>query len=126
MPIRAEMRDRYPADWPQISLRIRTERAQGRCECTGWCGAVPHEEDRCTAVNGRPHPLTGSKVVLTVAHRDHAPENCDPANLAALCQRCHLVYDAEQHKAQASHTRAVRAAGDAVPLFPDPTAADAA
>lgn len=119
MPIRPENRDRYPADWSTISLRIRTSRAAGRCECTGWCGATPHETGRCEATNGQPHPLTGSKVVLTVAHLDHTPENCDEANLSALCQRCHLAYDAEQHKAQASHTRAVKAAAGMDALFGD-------
>lgn len=117
MPIRPEMRDRYPREWPTISAYVRFERAKGRCECRGECGATPHEDGRCTAVNGQPHPLTGSRVVLTVTHKDHTPENVDPTNLRAMCQRCHLAYDAEQHRAQASHTRAVRAAGDTEPLF---------
>jgi len=116
MPIRPEMRAAYPPDWPQISLRIRTERAGGRCECTGWCGATPHEEGRCGAINGQPHPLTGSRVVLTVAHLNHTPQDCRDENLAAACQRCHLSYDKREHARQASHTRAMRAAGDAVPL----------
>lgn len=110
MPIRPENRDRYPKDWKFISQAIRFDRAKGRCECTGWCGATPHGEGRCEAVNNQPHPLTGSNVILTVAHLDHTPENCEPENLAALCQRCHLVYDAAEHKAQASHTRTVKAA----------------
>ena len=75
----------YPADWPEISRRIRYERAGNRCE---WCGAE----------NGKPHPVTGSKVVLTVAHIDHNIENNDDSNLAALCQRCHLTLDAGQHR----------------------------
>jgi len=34
-------------------------------------------------------------IVLTIAHlEDPNPMNCDPDNLAALCQRCHNVYDA--------------------------------
>lgn len=119
MPIRPEACNLYPPEWPQISLAIRTERAQGRCECTGWCGATPHEEGRCEALNGHPHPLTGSRVVLTVAHLDHNPANCDPSNLAAACQRCHLAYDAEQHRAQAARTRAAKRATGAEPLpFP--------
>ena len=109
MPIRPETRDRYPKDWADISWRIRFVRANSRCECTGWCGAQPHEAGRCEAVHANPHPLTGSNVVLTTAHLDRTPENCADDNLAALCQRCHLAYDAEQHRAQASHTRAVRA-----------------
>lgn len=84
MPIAPENRARYPKDWPAISRRIRFERAQNRCE---WCGAENYE----------PHPVTGSRVILTVAHLDHTPENVADENLAALCQRCHLTYDAEHH-----------------------------
>ncbi len=82
---------KYPPDWPDISLTIRRDRAQWCCE---WCGTP----------NAEPHPVTGSKVVLTVAHlgidkEDGTPGDkddkldCRPENLAALCQRCHLNYD---------------------------------
>jgi hypothetical protein len=33
------------------------------------------------------------KFTLTVAHLDHVPENCDRANLRALCAPCHCRYD---------------------------------
>ena len=75
VPIRAENRALYPADWKDISLSIRA-RAGNVCET-----------EACGAVNGQPHPGTGSKVVLTVAHLDHNPSNCDPTNLRAWCQR---------------------------------------
>lgn len=84
-PIRPENKGRYPKDWPSISRRVR-ERAKGRCE---WCDAE----------NKQPHPITGSVVVLTVAHLDHTPENCADDNLKALCQRCHLNYDRHIHVA---------------------------
>ena len=84
MPIKPENKDRYPDNWKQISQHIRFERAGNRCE---FCGCE----------NYQPHPVTGSKVVLTVAHLDHQPENNAPENLRALCQRCHLSYDAEHH-----------------------------
>jgi 5-methylcytosine-specific restriction endonuclease McrA len=84
MPILPENKARYPKEWPLISLTVR-ELAGWRCE---WCAAE----------QGKPHPISGSKVVLTVAHLDHTPENCaDPDNLKALCQRCHLRYDREHH-----------------------------
>jgi hypothetical protein len=35
--------------------------------------------------------------VLTTAHLDHDPGNNELSNLAALCQRCHLVYDRSHH-----------------------------
>jgi hypothetical protein len=60
MPIAPENRGRYPADWPAISRRIRFERAGNKCE-------------QCGATNHAPHPVTGSRVVLTVAHLDHTP-----------------------------------------------------
>lgn len=85
MPIRAENRSRYPKEWPLISLWVRV--------CAGWrC-------EWCAAEQGEPHPDTGSRVVLTVAHLDHesGPEDVRPSNLAALCQRCHLRHDAPLH-----------------------------
>jgi hypothetical protein len=33
------------------------------------------------------------RYTLTVAHLDHRPENCDRANLRALCAPCHCRYD---------------------------------
>lgn len=88
---------RYPPDWGQISLSIR-ERAGWRCE-----GSPAYPD--CRAEYGQPHPVTGSKVVLSVAHLDHTPANCDPANLRAWCQRCHLFYDLQHHIQNAARTR---------------------
>ena len=96
MPIRPEMRARYPADWPLRSRFVRFVRARNRCE---WCGAE----------NGKPHPVTGSRVVLTVAHvDDHRPEAASLLNLAALCQKCHNGHDAPMRQAR---RRAVREHG---------------
>jgi 5-methylcytosine-specific restriction endonuclease McrA len=74
----------YHPKWKLISKLIRVNRAKGCCE---WCGAVNYE----------PHPVTKSKVVLTVAHIDHDKHNNRFTNLAALCQRCHLGHDIKQH-----------------------------
>ena len=93
---------RYPANWKQISLE-RRKAANWHCE---WCGAA----------NGKPHPETGSTVVLTVAHLGvthadgrpgdkHDKHDTRPENLAALCQRCHLNYDRDDHIAHAAETR---------------------
>lgn len=57
----------------------------------------------------------GVKVVLTVAHVDHDPSNNDPANLRALCQRCHLVLDRHQHARNAAETRRSRKAAGELP-----------
>lgn len=101
MPIKAENRARYPKDWKAIRDAI-VERARFCCEGSP---AFPH----CRAAQYSAHPVTGSRVVLTVAHLDHTPENCDPANLRALCQRCHLVYDGKHHAETAYATRKARA-----------------
>lgn len=97
MPIKPENRARYPKDWKAIAASIR-ERAGNRCE-----GSPAYPD--CRAENHVPHPITGSKVVLTVAHLDHTPENCDHSNLKAMCQRCHLTYDAGHHRQTAYSTR---------------------
>jgi 5-methylcytosine-specific restriction endonuclease McrA len=107
MPIRPENRARYPKDWKAIAAAIR-ERAADRCE-----GSPAYPD--CRAKNGRAHPVTGSNVVLTVAHLDHTPENCEPSNLRAMCQRCHLTYDAPLHARTAYATR--KAAARTADLF---------
>jgi len=43
--------------------------------------------------------------VLTIAHLDHDTTNNADENLAALCQRCHLSYDAKLHAANARATK---------------------
>lgn len=103
-PIRPENRDRYPTDWPEISHRIRFGRAQGRCECDGRCG---HDHGgRCTARHGEASPVNPrTTVILTTAHLNHRPEDCDDDNLMAACQRCHLAYDRHLHVANARRTR---------------------
>jgi hypothetical protein len=112
MPILPENRNRYPKDWPQISRRIRFERAQGRCECEGECG-LDHG-GRCKAVNGEPHPVTLSRVVLTVAHLPgREVEQCGDDDLKAMCQRCHLIMDKDIHRRNRANTvRRRKASGD--------------
>lgn len=95
MPIHPANKPRYPLNWPAISRWVRFGRAGGRCECHGECGH--NHGDRCAAQHGRPHPVTGSRVVLMTAHLDDIPENCDPSNLKGMCQRCHLNYDLKLH-----------------------------
>lgn len=115
--------DRYPKNWREIRASI-VARAEHRCECTGECGEVhEHRPDdaraRCSAPNGLSivrdtdhlsrwwlhgcgsgctvEPCGAIRVVLTVAHLDHIESNNDPANLRALCQRCHLLLDREDN-----------------------------
>lgn len=126
MPIKPENRARYPKEWRAIRAAIR-ERA-GDC-----CEGSPAFPD-CRRPNGfYLNKTTGEitedlmqvevwdcvdrdkvvRIVLTVGHLDHTPENCDPANLRLWCQRCHLTYDARHHAGNARVTRSSRkASGD--------------
>lgn len=102
MPIQPQNKSRYPADWKAIRAAI-LERANYRCE-----GSPAYPE--CRAVDGAPHPVTGSRVVLTIAHLDHTPETRDPALLRAWCQLCHNTYDAPMRAAN-RRARAVELLG---------------
>ncbi len=106
MPIRPENKHRYPADWKDISIRIK-DRAGWRCECEGECGRATHV-GRCPNVHNGIAYGSKSVVILTTAHLDHTPENCDPRNLKAYCQGCHLHYDRDHHKQSALQTRIKR------------------
>lgn len=141
MPIRPSEKARYPKDWPQISQRVR-QRAGNRCEFCGvanyalggrrksdgaWMPARPTGDNGLRLTWPEPGEIAwcGDKqtqgvarlrivrIVLTVAHLDHTPENCADENLKALCQRCHLSYDAKHHARNAAETRRkARADGD--------------
>lgn len=143
MPIRKENVARYPANWKsEIVPRIHA-RSHGRCECTGQCGQRHgHLADRCTRIDGEigyrdeegawvrlakseadvdmrvevadlVDGYNVVKIVLTVMHLDHTPENCDPANLLHACQGCHNRYDAPMRRAGIqARARAQRAVGD--------------
>ena len=102
MPIKKENRSRYPSNWKQIRESILA-RADNKCE---FCGIENH------TINER-----GSKVVLTIAHLDNVPEHCDSSNLRALCQKCHLTYDAKFHAANAKATREAKKNKGQLELF---------
>lgn len=137
MPIRPEMRARYPKDWKVRSRFVRFMRAKGRCE---WCG-VPHGFDvwrhpanprawyarqsigeGSYAVKwtreGAPHlPPTNFlgpvRIVLTTAHvYDDRPEAASLLNLAALCQRCHNRHDMPARRAGMRERRRLLAQGE--------------
>lgn len=138
MPIRAENRWLYPIDWSQVSHAIRFDRARHRCErCARphlrrvvhlgdgrwWDGDARHwRSDRGRRIAIREPAILArvrtTYVVLACAHLDHDPGNNAPANLAALCQRCHMLHDAAEHRWQrwwnAFRRRAIR------DLFEDP------
>lgn len=132
MPIRPENAARYPKNWKtEIVPRIRA-RSGNRCECTGQCGrhhadvvlvtgnkGTPErreviEPNRCGVWNGYPiDEIEGPKIVLTVMHLNHTPEDCADDNLLHACQGCHNRYDAPVRAAGIkARRREQRASGD--------------
>jgi len=81
---------KYPDNWKTKIRPDILKRADNKCE------GSPGYPD-CRADNYKPHPDTGSKVILTIAHMDHEKRSNDYSNLKALCQRCHLHHDRHQH-----------------------------
>lgn len=132
MPISPENRARYPANW---STEIRPAILARAGNCCEKCKA-PNGEVIAREFSGETYMLMDGRVfdaetgeaygyargseypvgrfvtvVLTIAHLDHQPENCDPENLRAWCQRCHLRYDHHHHQANATATRRAKKAG---------------
>ena len=83
----------YPPDWDERRERILVRAGQ----CRDGSGKIVQDAccERCGAENNKPHPETESRVILTIAHLDHDPENWEVEDdrLMALCQKCHLRYD---------------------------------
>lgn len=117
MPIRPEMKARYPADWQDIRARIlrrednackfcgvKNHTLGGRLSSGRFVAALPTGEKLLRTTWPREgeeawceggHYLRIIRIVLTIAHlHDPSPENCGDDNLAALCQRCHNLLDA--------------------------------
>jgi hypothetical protein len=119
-------RDLYPSNWKDIALAVK-QGVKWRCEhcdrpCRkpkepwlAFCDRLLNEEDYnwyaetadevsddsgLSTLVERPQRFT-----LTVAHLDHNPANNEPSNLRALCSGCHLAYDAELHRRNATATR---------------------
>lgn len=110
------MKNIYPENWTEISLRIRLERAQGQCECSGECKS---HTGRCERRQGDPTTNPEYAVTLTVAHLDadggpcrckeETGEKCGiDTHLKAMCNRCHLVYDMPHHIRNAKATRTAK------------------
>jgi len=76
----------YPKNWSTEIRPAILKRADSRCEHPG-CGVKNY-----SIIDGN---KKGSKVVLTVHHRDKNTWNNDPDNLIALCQKHHLQYERE-------------------------------
>jgi hypothetical protein len=119
MPIRREHRFFYPIDWPQLSAVIRFRRAGGRCEACQrphgqtvwhlgdgrwWDAEAASWRDGAGQIMCLPvgddvlGAVRTTRVVLATAHRNHDTADNRDTNLAAFCQRCHMLHDAPEHR----------------------------
>ncbi|ACA99866.1 MULTISPECIES: hypothetical protein [Cyanophyceae] len=123
MPMKREL---YPDNWEAIALEIK-ESVHWFCEKCGRPCRRPGEDwfdfleklqstfpqwyqqyeeevyDDDTGEWG--YIEKRGRFILTVAHLDHNPANCDRQNLKALCSVCHLRNDHSHHLKNASRTR---------------------
>ncbi len=96
----------YPRNWlteirPRILRRAGARPEAGieaRCE---HCTILNH----CNVLRLRASGPVLVKIVLTIAHLDQDRLNNADDNLAALCQRCHLLWDRPFHLINAGLTR---------------------
>lgn len=102
MPIRPENKKLYPDNWTEIVEQIR-KRSGNHCEGCGLKnGAYGYRDlngcfQELELIEAEAMAADGDKVlkiVLTTAHLDHNPENCNLDNLRHWCQKCHNGYDA--------------------------------
>ena len=64
-------------------------------------------------------PTSITRVYLATAHLNHDPSDSTPRNLAALCQRCHMRHDAQEHRYRRWLNYFIgRALADLFPYFP--------
>jgi len=99
---------KYPPNWKtEIRPRI-LERAKNRCEC---CGLKNYSVVNSFKRNGitlwkdstfsdwiKTDSPKQVRVIITIAHLDHDETNQDVSDdrLKAMCQLCHLRYDAKE------------------------------
>ena len=74
---------KHPPNW---KTEIRPEILKRANNCCEFCGVENY------SLHNK------KKIVLTIAHLDHDEQNWDVKydRLAALCQKCHLRYDAPE------------------------------
>lgn len=114
-------RKRYPPNWDKIRARI-LERAGHKCERCGVANHATGARDRFgdwhdeSEIDSMKHDCGEHyfgeypkiiRIVLTTAHigeTKHDKMDCRDEVLLALCQKCHLNEDREEHAANAHLT----------------------
>lgn len=103
--------NKYPPNWlSEIRPRI-LKREKNKCKfCQVQNYAVGYRDSfgrfYSLGVSGNQEQI---RIILTVAHLDHDEENwkVEDGRLAALCQKCHLKYDATEKQKRIKSKRAI-------------------
>ena len=120
MPMKREL---YPQNWEAIARAIK-DKANWTCQTCGKPCRRPKEDlddfvqrvppeweshlyEQVDDEFGVVDRLKPGRFVLTVAHINHTPSDCSEGNLIAECSVCHLRRDADLHRRNASHRRAI-------------------
>lgn len=101
-------RSLYPSNWDEIARQIK-QGANWHCESCNRPCRLPKEDfldflmrldwtvgEAIAAMldsQGNPCASKETRFVLTTAHLNHRPEDCNPVNLMALCSVCHCRMD---------------------------------
>ena len=95
------IRARYPKDWEIIALQVKEdanwicEQCQRPCRCPNESPADLFKRVLRWRPDFKPAEFYAAprRYLLTVAHLDQRPGNCERENLKALCVVCHLRHD---------------------------------
>lgn len=82
--------------WNEDAATWRDGRGRG-LRCLPAPAELPVEQPGLAGIDA-PTILRFTRVVLSSAHLNHDPGDNRPRNLAALCQRCHMLHDAAEHR----------------------------
>ena len=108
---------KYPPNWKELRQQV-LDRAKNKCE---FCGVENHsygvrrkdgsflEYSAMEVEAGFEDGDRVIQIILTIAHLDHDEENHNVKieRLAALCQRCHLIYDINEKKKRRKDKKAI-------------------
>ena len=109
---------KYPPNWKSEIVPRILKREKNRCK---FCGVKNHsvgyrdsegkffEVDNSMDLEDPSYENKIIGIVLTIAHLDHDEANWNVADdrLAALCQRCHLKYDAPEKRRRMKSKKAI-------------------
>lgn len=135
MPIKPANRSLYPADWQEVTRAAKERAGwrcmHPNCKAQQydvgyWMPGADGDprwrrlagpfktyaearqsaaEEHFSRFSDGPGDFKIIVIVLTTAHLNHDPTDCRTENLAPMCQRHHLAFDAELHQANAQATR---------------------